>query len=330
MTVFDWRRFLDENGVDYVETGPNVKTGELNIACPFCGDDPSHHLGMNPENGFWSCWRDPAHASKYPQRLIHALLRCTWAEACRLAGLDGEAQAPVGSLSDLKARIQKLSAGRKPLAIEEQEWARGIHRVGERPSADHPFAVYLHRRGFDVDDHETIVRRYGLRCARTGDFAMRLIFPIYFRKKLIGWTGRDITNRSRIRYKAHPEGPIVRNVLFNFDNAAKGGRVLVLVEGPMDAVKLDFYGREYGVHAVALMGSVLTAPKLVQLAALRQRYDACVLLLDRDAFAKALVMRRHLGLVGATLGRLPDGVDDPGELAPQAARRYARALVEAA
>ena len=40
--IFNWRELLDEQRIAYIERGANVKRGEVNIRCPFCGAaDPS-------------------------------------------------------------------------------------------------------------------------------------------------------------------------------------------------------------------------------------------------------------------------------------------------
>ena len=69
---FDWRGLLEYVGVEYVEGGKNTSSGNLAIACPLCGDDPSTHFGIDPERGLFNCWRDRTHKGG-PQRLVQLL-----------------------------------------------------------------------------------------------------------------------------------------------------------------------------------------------------------------------------------------------------------------
>jgi hypothetical protein len=53
----DVHEVLDELSVDYRESGKNVGHGWVGICCPFCGDDTGYHLGMNIESKTISCFR---------------------------------------------------------------------------------------------------------------------------------------------------------------------------------------------------------------------------------------------------------------------------------
>src|SRR5258706_108308 len=78
----DWRRFLEENNITFVDRGPNTKRGEVSIQCPMCGqDDPSEHLGINLQTGKWGCHRDANHRGKASRTLIKAILGCSSQQA---------------------------------------------------------------------------------------------------------------------------------------------------------------------------------------------------------------------------------------------------------
>ena len=107
----------------------------------------------------------------------------------------------------------------------------------------------------------------------------------------------------------------MRSLVYNYDGAAKGGETLVLVEGPVDALKLDVLGRP-SVRAVGLMGVVLSPGKRDLVVRLVERFDRVCVLLDADAMAVALRLKAELGFLNrqVTLGALPEGVKDPGDL----------------
>jgi hypothetical protein len=106
MRPFDWQTFLREHRIAFITQGANVKRGELNIKCPFCGSaDPSQHMGLNLDTGWYSCWRNRAqHSGKSPVRLIMALLRVPYHRARELAGL-GEAYVDPEGFDALAARL---------------------------------------------------------------------------------------------------------------------------------------------------------------------------------------------------------------------------------
>ena len=54
--MFDVISFLEEYNIDYTTSGKNVTSGWVEINCPFCGDDPSYHMGVNLSSGLYHCW----------------------------------------------------------------------------------------------------------------------------------------------------------------------------------------------------------------------------------------------------------------------------------
>jgi len=325
--AFDWLPFLERLGIEYVTRGPNVARGNINICCPFCGDDPSHHLGIALTRPFWGCFRDSGHRGLSPVRLIRELARCSWPEAYQIAQEGVEAV-----VEELDVLAQKL-AGDDQRVIEaplaEVRWPRELQRLDGPVHLTSRFLDYLVGRGFragagNAPTHGDAMRaatRYELRGAIEGDFAWRLCFPITLRGRLVGWTGRAIAP-AQIRYKTHPPGSsTLGRVLFNFDGAlARPGtrrRVLFLCEGPLDVLKVDFYGLEHGVAAVGLLGLTFSEGKAELLGELAESYERVAILLDSDAQAKALDIAGSLSWLPGGAPRvveLPGGAKDPGEL----------------
>ena len=80
------QKLFDTHGVPYVSQGKNVKKGHINVACPFCGDDPSFHLGINTDTLAWSCWRNSSHRGNYPHKLVKKLLNWSWPRVQEMFG----------------------------------------------------------------------------------------------------------------------------------------------------------------------------------------------------------------------------------------------------
>lgn len=322
MSVMDWESFLRERGMTYRSTGKNVKREHINIPCPFCGPaDPSEHMGLELSTGAWGCWRDKNHRGRKPQRLIVALLRCTWDEADQLVegfiedvGIEELIKRAKALGTKVRNHITELTA------IKFLSNMKKIKREGTTSAAYR----YLQKRGWEhPTDVATLSRRYRLRYAPYGDFGCRLIIPFLIEKKIVGWTGRAI-GKAELRYVSHPSSEVVKRLLFNYDAAADGGETLLVVEGPLDTLKMDFVGWRKQVRAVGLLGTGYTQPQINMLFDLGRRFERVVVLLDADAEAVAMSLQTELSLLGAEIAFLPNGIKDPGEFTLREASRFIR------
>jgi hypothetical protein len=52
---FDYATFFSAQGIEYRDSGPNVKKGNLNISCPFCAHDEKFFMGVDPKTGWFGC-----------------------------------------------------------------------------------------------------------------------------------------------------------------------------------------------------------------------------------------------------------------------------------
>lgn len=337
--VFDWRSFLREQRVPFVESGANVKRGEVNCRCPFCGSaDPSHHMGLNLETGWWSCWRNRSqHSGKSPVRLVMALLRVPYSRARELCGLDAGYVDPEG-FDALAARLMGRGTGRP------EEVRRRLLRMDPsfrpiRPSGASRLAYeYLRdERGFSGasgagEDVDVLCDLYGLRLG-AGDFARRVVLPYVQDGELVTWTGRAI-GRSSMRYRDLAKDESIlppKETLFNHDAMLAGGDVLLVVEGPFDALKADLYGAPWGVRAVALStNSVTDAQAFLLQSALGRFRRVLVALDDKTDFGlvDSMRMKQALSFLGDALGiaAIPEGAGDPGALTPNQAIAWAKSL----
>lgn len=308
---------LDRLGVPYVEDGPNVPRGEVGIKCPFCGDDPSEHLTINLESGFWCCWRNREHSG----RKLHFLLRrlvpgLTREEADRLLGGAG------AGLDAFERHVKERLSAPAPSAqetaptIEFPDDFHPIVREGRwRKFFDHLTAPIPKGRGYTGPQAKALIRRYDLRACLTGEWAYRLIVPLYLHGRLVGWQGRAL-GPAKIRYRSHPPGEGTKRGVLGYDDLKQGGRVLAVCEGPFDAMRVDFFGRRAGLRATCLFGTSATADQIARLMELRDAYDELIVLLDAAALGDALRLAGELAPLGARVKKLPPGRKDPGELAP--------------
>lgn len=324
MPHFDWRRFLDANRIAYVEAedGANLSKGNIGIACPFCGDDPSTHMGISLAGAGWNCWRDRSHKGKSPVGLIQVLLKCSWERAREIAGLDNT-YVPEDWCSQAMALIapKPTPAPKKRRLLLPSEFLE----FSDLPRCK-PYLRYMENRGFTL----TRLQAYGIKYCTTGPFRARVIFPVTYGFNLVSWTGRTI-NGSPLRYRAHtadPEraaddelppalGPINSYLLW-YDHLrlceTSRFKTLVLCEGPIDAFKVAVLGQHSGITATCFFGIEPTDTQIELLYDLVPRFERTVVLSDRNAETKSMQTAQKLKSLGVEACFMVPHRSDPGEL----------------
>lgn len=319
---FDWSRFLSQHRIPYVTSGSNVSVGKsIAIRCPWCGDnDPSEHLGISLNGSGWGCLRNASHRGKSPARLICQLLHCSPAEAAELLG---KSTAVAVTQSELSQSADRLKRQITPptLALTLPSEFKPLTNGSIR---SRPFISYLHARGYRDGQIKWLTDQYNLHYATNGDFAGRLVLPIYGRYgELLSWTARAISERSTPRYKTlrmSGEPPLAKlasnHTLLGLPVlwSATNPRAVVLVEGPFDALKISAYGYPWGIYGAALFGLNVYPSQVAEIVALRRIYPDVYLLLDEDAELQRLRLLNALRPAQVRPLKMPKGADDPGAM----------------
>lgn len=191
----------------------------------------------------------------------------------------------------------------KQLAGKPPDWPDGTG-----PLLD-PHKQYLKRRRFDPDFLE---QKYGLRATGwTGDYAYRIIAPIYYQGVIVSYQGRDWTEKAEKRYKACPipqEMVHHKDILYNLDNCQR--EIGLVVEGITDVWRL-------GDDVCATFGTKWT---IAQANILVERFSRVIVLFDpeQEAQMHAKALANILSGRGVTATNLRLHVDiDPGEFTPE-------------
>jgi hypothetical protein len=330
--MMDWIRFFEDQNIPYVSKGRNVKKGHVNIACPFCGpDDPSEHMGVSLTTDVYGCWRSAAHAGYKPWNLIRPLLNCSFAHA-RLVAQQYSTADPETVDEALAALVGQDNAEKRP-----PDRPRTLHlptdfRLIRKEGTGQRFWHYLKERKFD--QLRLLIREYELHYTTTGVWKDRIIFPIYQDGKLVSWTGRAIINpvdAPRYRLLGAEEGALMeRNeIVYNADGAEEsGGKILFVVEGPIDVLKIDFYGVGYGVTAVCPMGTRMSKEQASIIGSLSRRFKRTILLYDPGEIETVFLVMDMLDLYGVEVGEYPAFVkDDVGSLDCRDTERLIRSFL---
>lgn len=310
MFKFDWVAFFEKNYINYRTDGPNCGRNNIVCKCPWCGvADSSEHMGVHLETGMFGCWRNARHRGRNPVRLIAALLGCSWAEAEELWG-----KRPVVASGSLLATVSNVLADKDTLAPHKKDLSlpEDFRKLTEW-GAGKPFITYLVGRGFVAPDE--FAAQYDLRYTISGRWKHRVIVPLYGKDgELLTWVGRAI-NDHPIRYDtlAKDDGAVQtpKQVIYRPPGIEQGGRLLVVTEGPFDALKVDYYARKYGARSTCVFGVATVQTQVYQLASLAESFHRTIVLYDEGERIKALVMARQ---IGARVAELPRSADDPGNM----------------
>jgi hypothetical protein len=307
-------------------------------------------MGLNTHDSRWGCWRDQSHRGRSPVYLVQAFLSCekrAAVEVCKKYCKDIAVEH--GAIRARLDKVAKESGVRKRqerAEIDDAMAPQDTFPATKNPRAAAPAITYLRQRGFDVQT-ELVCRRYNVRYASKGKSSGRVWFPVRSGGGVKGYVGRTVVGH-KARYYAHPGGEALKTAVWNYDRCFDAadqkagvtagrftgnktvlsdpppGKVLIICEGILDAMKLDFYGSPYGVRAVALLGLSLGKEKQVMLALLARKYPKVYICLDAEAQRHAYEMESRLALARARVLPLPDGVEDPGAMTPKQAAAFCK------
>ena len=341
--MFQLKQYLTEVGVDFIESGVNVKQGDLEINCPFCkkdgNPDPSFHMGINKKTHAFACWRNESHKGKSLVKLVALLSDCSYKKAKQILGftddiiLDGESFKEIAQNVDTLFQVATPIDKNKTKKLQFPKTFRSL--VEGVPSKR--YLDYLTSRKFDEHTLDQLVRLYDLRYAVSGRYSNRIIFPIYFNHKLVAWTGRSIFKDSKLRYDTLSTDlgatENVKDLVYNYDELIEtSGEILFVVEGPFDMLKLDFLARKMNCRATCLFSKYLSAKRLHLLYKLSKNFKSLVYLLDKGEMATSMRFEAESSFIETTsqskvvFAELPSGFDDPGELQPYGVRSLVQSL----
>lgn len=321
--LVDW---LSREGVEIVERGPNVARDHVNIQCPFCGvKDHSHHMGVRIRDGAWGCWRDSRHRGRSPIRLIMAIKRCSYETACAIAGV--HTTPPPDSVAELRARLGSLDKPKEVEEFEKVELDKGFKEPAWTPYRE-KFCAFLRRYALEDRHIAKFVKRYGLLSDITGDWANRVIVPIYhpLSGALYGWTGRLIVPSDKLpRYKAWPPGNQVKQTPYCPQVKQPYDDVLI-VEGPFDAMKFDYFCPFGDIQVLAAQGTSMTDDQVSVVSALAGTRPVTIAF-DAGATAQAMTLRSQLAFL-SKVRLIPitgdEGFEDFGEATCRQIQDWAR------
>ena len=270
--------------------GKNWQAGWIQVCCPMCGGaDHGFHGGFNISQNYYNCWKCGSHQM---ENVVGTLLGVKWFEAKEI-------------LSQYTKTISQQQVIKKKIAsAKECELPTNTHNL------NHQHKKYLEKRNFNPNE---IWKRWNIKgTGPIGPYKFRIIIPIYFEGKLVSYQGRDITNRSDLRYKACAiEKEVIhhKHIVYGIDHVKN--RKAVIVEGVFDVWRL-------GYGAISTFGTEVTNEQIILLA---NRLDYCAICFDVNAKSKAELLGNRLIGLGVKVDLIEIDADDPAELSELEARK---------
>jgi hypothetical protein len=248
-------QLLNDNNVAFITEGhKHCQEGWLQVECPFCVGNPGYHLGYNIQENWWNCWRC---GWKSSVQILHTLLGISYFKAREL--------------------LRTYGSGHLSQYFNDKK-EKNTPSILEIPGNDleKKHLDYLKRRKFNPP---SIQKEWDIRGTDlVGKYKNRIIAPIYHNNKIVSFQGRDITDKSDMKYKACPkEKEIIhhKHTLYGIDKA-KEKRRCVVVEGITDVWRL-------GAGAVATFGIKYTQR---QVSLLSELFDIICILFDNERIAQ--------------------------------------------
>lgn len=225
---------LNSYGVPYRPHGSDPN--EIWICCPFCEEqgetpDTRFRLGVNVANGNAHCFN------------------CDWGsrdEDFTFSQLSAKLE-----LGELQAAAQKVKPKKKVKVVLPDDFRKITHK--SKYSDD-----YWERRAYQYLDRRGISHRQmeekEIGFSMVGDYAYRVIIPVYYKDRLRGLVARDFAGKSRLKYK----NSVGDKIIFNLPDPRHAEKGIVLVEGPFDTLAVERGASRLRLDAGGLLGHALT------------------------------------------------------------------------
>ena len=289
--AINFKKLFEDSHIPIRDTSPWV-----NVNCPFCKDPPDTHFngGFDMLSPHYNCWRCGTHS---------------WYDA-----LSKILNISIGQVKNITDSYNFYAPTKKKKVARGENLNLPGFKLNEQERQ------YLLNRGYNID---YLINKFHIRGGGiAGDWAYRILLPIYYKRVLVSWTGRSILSKEELkkyeamginipRYKnLDIEQSVInpKTIMFNLDNSTADS--VILVEGPFDVMKM-------GTQTICTLGTSTTREQELFL---KTRYKNIFICFDNEPSAqlKAKKLGTNLASVGLNIEVVnicePFGKNDPGEL----------------
>jgi len=333
---FPYETFLNDYNIPYITHGAHVATGNIAVNCFYCQKhgkgDHKYHMGVSLSGKGYGCWRSSDHRGKSAVTFVAGILDIPPQEAKGIVA--DYTHTTLDKFSEIASVWDPLEAESRS-SSSSIEWPDTFVKPCYDVEFTHRHINYLISRGIPPREVEELCAYYDLRAADDRWFFNRIIFPVHSNQSLIGWSGRSIEECPELRWKMlscsenkSPYRAIESNKyhIGNENNLYKGGKVLVLVEGQFDFLKIDWWGKKYGVRSGCMFTKALTEDQIALIHELTPLYDRTIFMLDAETGLEAQALA--LKFPSVSVEKVPYGRGDAGEMTKFESIKFARKLIQ--
>jgi hypothetical protein len=302
--TFHVLEFLDEYGIAYKTSGKNIGAGWIGLeSCPFCTGG-GYHFAVNARSKTGNCWICGETCNAVG--LVIAILDCNSAEAYK--------NIKQFNSDDMDWMPEADETG------QEVVWPDGLIN-----GLSNEAKKYLNGRNFPIKE---LQQQFKLKSTKYGstlrvddrkwNFSSRILIPVYMRRRLQCYLGRDFTGHGEPKYM---NSPVVASItsphqcIYNYDTLT--GKV-IFVEGTTDVWRM-------GAKVGAFLGITYTKAQISSL--LDRKITEATILFDEGADDRAVKLSKALGSVIDTVKIAWIGSSDPGALSPDEALKIKYQLI---
>lgn len=296
--IEDWIEQNIDSSIKHTGSGR-----EIHICCPFCGDH-RYRLYVELDKGLVYC-----HNCNFKGTVVNLIQRVEGISYTRAMGIfmdvKGNMSIPLDIRESLEHKLLIGSSGfqvnKRPIPLPD-EYQLLTH---SKQILAHRAIKYLQSRSITLSQ----IERYNMGFCAMGEYAGRIIIPIYESNKLKFWISRAIGNTQRLKEKS-PSNEQYQygksEVIFNIDTAARNYHTAIISEGIFDALS-------WGGMGVSLLGKELYDEQFRVLMNYRELlYDGIYIAVDSDAASRADIMAQRLSeFFKVYIINIPDQYDDP-------------------
>jgi hypothetical protein len=261
------------------------------------------------------------------------LLKISYAMARKIAGISDASIPDPDGFDAVAARVMGRNLHLDPVKNVRREFLEFPSQFTELdPFLPDDYTDYLWYRGFDGLGLHRLAHEYKIMQCRTGPFQRRVILPYIVNGELVAWTGRAIAP-ANVRYKdLHLSDCLIpiKQTVYNHDAMINGGKWLVVCEGPIDALKIDVYGSEFGVRAVALSTNSISEEQVLLIEEWAPLFDRVLVMMDATTslgIVDSMKLKQQVRAPNLQISVPPFGAKDAGALTAHQARAWCSEIV---
>lgn len=242
---FDIENYALENLQSPIRSGKRDQ--EIQADCPDCGKES--HFYISTETGNFTCFKCgfSGRGRIGVTKLVSRIEDISFNQAKRIVNKSYvNIKRRTETIESLKTKVQSLRE-----RITEEERKPNVPLPGEyipvwQKGRGWSYPEYLKSRNIDKQS----AKEWKLGYCRSGDYSNRIIFPI-LSPNGNAFTSRAIYDDMKPRYR-NPPVDGYGGLVYGWHTIGKG--MLVLVEGPTDAIRI----RSYGFSVLSLLGKTLS------------------------------------------------------------------------